>query len=120
MISHSPEQAAIASDLEQSLAEYETGLRDLLQRRWDPELYRYLSDQFDRMHMLATMLPKLTSTWSELLMSRVDLTHALWACSSPSRINGKVVALHAKHRVLIAEVRAKCEEYIARQRAASV
>jgi hypothetical protein len=118
MISHSPEQAAIASDLAQALAEYEAGLRDLLQRRWDPDLYRYLSDQFDRMQMQAMLLPKLTSTWSELLISRVDLTHALWACSSPSRINGKVVALHAKHRVLIEEMRDKCEEYIAQHREA--
>jgi hypothetical protein len=118
MISHSPEQAAIASDLAQTLAEYEAGLRDLLQRRWDPDLYRYLSDQFDRMQMQAMLLPKLTSTWSELLISRVDLTHALWACSSPSRINGKVVALHAKHRVLIEEMRSKCEEYIAQHREA--
>ena len=114
MKSHSPEQAAIASELVRQLTVYEDDLRDLLQRRWDPELYRRLSDQFDRMQMLATMLPKLTASWTELLITRVDLTHALWLLSSPSRMNGKVVAYHARHRVLIEEVRRKCTEYVAK------
>src|SRR5215813_7071869 len=114
MISHSPEQAAIASELERNLNVYEEGLRDLLQRRWDPELYRRLSDRFDQMQMQATLLPKLASNWTELLITRVDLTHALWTLSSPSRMNGKVVAFHARHKVLIEEVRRKCREYVAK------
>ncbi|MEJ8839829.1 hypothetical protein [Ramlibacter sp. AN1133] len=114
MISHSPEQAAIASELERQLTAYEDGLRELLQRRWDPELYRELSDRFDGMQMQATLLPKLAASWTELLITRVDLTHALWALSSPSRVNGKVVAYHARHKVLIEEVRRKCREYIAK------
>lgn len=114
MKSHSPEQAAVASRLETELAEYEDQLRELLQRRWDPELYRRLSDQFDRMQMQATLLPKLARSWTELLITRVDLAHALWAVSSPSRINGRVVAFHARHKVLIGEVRRKCLEYAGR------
>jgi hypothetical protein len=112
MMSHSPEQAAIASELERDLTTYEDKLRDLLQRRWDPELYREVSDQFDRMQMHATSLPKLAASWTELLITRVDLTHALWTLTSPTRINGKVVALHARHKVLIEEVRGKCREYV--------
>jgi hypothetical protein len=114
MISHSPEQAAIASELARQLTVYEDGLRDLLQRRWDPELYRRLSDLFDEMQMEATLLPRLGSSWTELLITRVDLTHALWTLSSPSRMNGKVVAFHAKHKVLIEEVRRKCQDYVAK------
>jgi len=113
MMSHSPEQAAIASELVRQLTVYEDGLRELLQRRWDPQLYRQLSDGFDQMQMLATLLPKLGACWTELLITRVDLTHALWALSSPSRINGKVVAFHARHKVLIEDVRRKCLEYVA-------
>ena len=113
-MSHSPEQAAVASELVRQLAAYEAGLRELLQRRWDPELYRDLSDLFDRMQMLATLLPKLASSWTELLITRVDLAHALWTLSSPSRINGRVVAFHAKHKVLIEEARRKCLEYVAK------
>ena len=114
MMSHSPEQAAIASELVRELTAYEDDLRELLQRRWDPELYRQLSDRFDEMQMHATLLPKLAGPWTELLITRVDLTHALWTLSSPSRINGKVVAYHAMHKVLIEEVRRKCLEYVAK------
>jgi hypothetical protein len=114
MMSHSPEQAAIASELVRQLDRYEDGLRELLQRRWDPDLYRQLSDLFDQMQMHAMSLPTLGVCWTELIISRVDLTQALWSVSSPSRINGKVVALHAKHRVLIDDVRRKCREYVAR------
>jgi hypothetical protein len=114
MISHSPEQAAIASELVAQLTEYESGLRELLQRRWEPELYRQLSDQFDQMQMRATLLPKLGTGWTELLITRVDLMHALWALTSPTRINGKVVALHARHKVLIEEVRSRCLHYVAK------
>jgi hypothetical protein len=114
MFSHSPEQAAIASELDAALAAYEAGLGELLQRRWDPELYRRLSDQFDAMQMEATLLPKLATCWTELLITRVDLTHALWTVSSPSRINGKVVAFHTRHRVQIEDVRRTCREYIAK------
>lgn len=119
MISHSPEQAAIASKLCRDLEDYEQGLRDLLQRRWDPELYRSLSDRFDAMQMDATLLPKLGPSWTELLITRVDLMHALWSVSAPSRMNGKVVAFHAKHKVLIEEVRRKCQEYVAKGRRTS-
>jgi hypothetical protein len=120
MFSHSPEQAAIAAQLDTALGTYEIDLTELLQRRWDPELYRRLSDQFDAMQMQATLLPKLANSWTELLITRVDLTHALWALSSPSRINGKVVAFHTRHRVLIEDVRRKCREYVAKGARAQV
>lgn len=112
MHSHSPEQAAIARQLSQELRTYDDKLRELLQRRWDPELYRELSDRFDDMQMQAQLLPALAASWTDLLISRVDLTHALWMLSAPSRINGRVVAYHAQHRVLIEEVRGKCQAYV--------
>jgi hypothetical protein len=114
MTSHSPEQADIAAELVRQLTAYEDGLRELLQQRWEPELYRELSDLFDSIQMHATLLPKLAGSWTELLITRVDLMHALWALSSPSRINGKVVAYHARHAVLIEEVRRRCREYVAK------
>lgn len=114
MMSHSPEQAAIASALVRELTAYEDGLRDLLLQQWDPEKYRALSDRFDEMQMQATLLPKLGVSWTELLITRVDLMHALWSFTAPSRINGKVVALHARHKVRIEEVRRKCQEYVAK------
>ena len=114
--SHSPEQAAIASQFRAELADYEGGLRRLLENRWDPELYRALSDQFDRIQFFADALPRLSSTWTELLISRVDLMHALWTVRAPTRINGRVVAFHARHRMMIEEARAKCAEYVGAER----
>lgn len=111
-ICHSPGQAATASKLAEELADYEFGLRELLHGGWDPARYRQLSDLFDRMQMQAMLLPKLDASWTELLITRVDLLHALWSASDPRRMNGKVVAFLARHRVLIEEVRHTCGEYV--------
>lgn len=111
MTTHSPEQAAIGGGLARKLTEYEEGLRELL-AHWDPQLYRELSDRFDAMQLEATQLPGLSASWTELLITRVDLTHALWSLTTPSRINGKVVAFHARHKVVIDELRRKCREYV--------
>jgi hypothetical protein len=113
--SHSPQQAAIASQLRTELADYERGLRRLLENRWDPDLYRALSDQFDRIQMFAESLPRLASTWTELLISRVDLMHALWTVRAPTRIDGRVVAFHARHKVMIEGARNKCAQYVTDQ-----
>ena len=113
MLSHSPEQAAVATQLAQELAAYDQKLAGLLQGRWDPDVYRELSDQFERMQMLAQALPGLSSGWTELLISRVDLTHALWSLSTPTRLNGRVRAYHAQHTELIGEVRRQCLRYLA-------
>lgn len=113
MHSHSPEQAAIAALLAFELHSYDEKLRELLQRRWDPDLYRELSDQFDRMQMHAQSLPRLSSRWTELLISRVELTHALWTPGAPSRINGRVEACHAQHCARLEEVARGCRDYLA-------
>lgn len=110
--SHSPQQAAIARQLQQQLQAYDAGVRELLERRWDPELYRSLSDQFDRMQMLASALPRVSVSWTELLISRAELMHAVWTLRAPSRINGKVVALQAQHSVLVQEVARRCRAYL--------
>jgi hypothetical protein len=110
--SHSPEQATIASELRSELAAYESGLRRLLELRWDPELYRELSERFDRIQLLAEALPRLATTWTELLISRVDLMHALWTMRAPTRINGRVVAFHGRHKGVIQEARRKCALYV--------
>jgi hypothetical protein len=111
-ISHSPEQIAIAQQIIEELGAYQSGLRGLIERRWDPELYRDLSDRFDRIQMYAEALPQLAGIWTELLITRVELTHALWTVRAPTRINGRVVAFHARHSVLISEMRASCAEYL--------
>lgn len=111
--SHSPEQAAIASQLVTQLAEYEDGVRRLLQS-WDTDLYRSLSEQFDQMQLYAEALPALTVSWTELLISRAELIHALWTGGVPPHANGKAMALQAQHHALVAEVLRKCVRYLSR------
>lgn len=109
--SHSPQQSAIAAQLVAELASYGQELDELIERRWDPELYRSVSDRFDRMQQYAEALLGLSTTWTELLISRVELMHALWSVSSPSRLGGKVRACHARHQELLAELRRKTRVY---------
>lgn len=108
---HSPEQLAAAAELARELQEYEARLRELL-RRWDPDLYRALSDQFDRMQMLAQSLPRLSFAWTELLITRAELTHALWSLTAPSRLNGRVIACHAQHAAVLERALRECREYV--------
>jgi hypothetical protein len=112
--SHSAQQSAIASQLAGELAEYEAGMHRLLEEHWDPELYRQLSDQFDLMQLQAQGLPRIAVSWTELLISRAELTHALWEERIPARVNGRVVALHAQHTMLVREVLRKCLRYVTR------
>ena len=111
--SHSAEQVAIASLLVTELTEYEQGLRRLV-LEWDPELYRSLSDQFDRMQMYAAALPSLSVSWTELLISRAELMHAIWTGRVPPHANGKAIALQAQHHAMVAEVLRKCVAYLSR------
>jgi hypothetical protein len=109
--SHSPQLSVIASQLAAELEAYDAGLERLLQHRWDPDLYRTLSDRFDCMQMYANSLPGMASTWTELLISRVELAQALWTLRTPSRVDGKVVAMHALHRKLLQQMLRKCGRY---------
>lgn len=116
--SHSPQQAVIASQLAVELAAYDQGLGALLQERWDPEAYRELCDAFDRMQMQAQALPRMAGAWTELLISRVELTQALWSRRTPARLDGRVVALHAQHRARLQDVLRRCARFLPAQPAA--
>lgn len=111
LASPSAEQSAIASQLAAELVSYGLGLHQLLERQWEPELYRALAEQFDRMQMLVAALPPLAVTWTELLISRAELTHALWNLRAPTRINGRVEALHARHQAVAGELLELCGRY---------
>jgi len=118
-MSHSNEQAAAAAQLARALREYDRLLGTLLQGPWDAELYRELSDQFDRMQLQVQLLPRLTLAWTELLISRAELLHALWSRAVPARVDGRVAAYHAHHRALVEAMLRACAPYMgARQTAA--
>ena len=104
--SHSPQQAALAAQLADELGEYGAGMDRLLDR-WDPQLYRDLCERFDRMQLYVDALPRLSTSFTELLISRVELLHATWG-DQPARI----VAKHACRQVLVREVMRKAMQYM--------
>lgn len=109
--SHSPQQAVIASQLVSDLDRYARDLDCLLEERWDPGLYREVSDQFDRIQMAAQAFPRLSSAFTEVLISRAELVHALYTVRVPGRITGKVVACRAQHQQLLWELRRASAAY---------
>lgn len=117
LASPSAEQSAIAAELAADLFSYRQGLRQLLQGHWDPESYRRLCEQFDQIQMRAPGLPGLSVTWTEVLISRAELMHALWSPQAPGRISGRVEALHARHERRLEELLAKCARYTCRPQA---
>ena len=109
---YSPEQATVAAELARDLRDYDGRLCQLLEERWDAGQYRALCDQFDAMQMRSQLLPRLATTWTELLISRIELAHALWSLTMPSRVNGRIMGRHAQHRVLVRAALRTCEQYV--------
>lgn len=101
----------IATQLSAALEVYERDLDDLVKRRWEPELYVRLGEQFDAMRGYAAALPSLALEWTDLLITRLELSNDLWAARAPGRLTGRVLGLHAQHKVVIGNLRRKCESY---------
>ncbi|MBC5763319.1 hypothetical protein [Ramlibacter albus] len=110
--SHKAEQAAIARQLLEALARYDRDLSLLVARGLDAELAQRVSEQFDLMRSYSTALPTLSVTWVELLISRFDMTHAMWSNRNGGTTH-RVAKLHAYHRSIIDEARRKCGACIA-------
>lgn len=106
-MSSSTEQSAVP-ELARELREYERLLATLLQEPGDAALHGELSERFGRMQLQAQLLPGLTVTWTELLVSRADLLHALWSEAVPARGGAHVAACHARHRALIEQMVRAC------------
>jgi hypothetical protein len=106
---HQPELRAIAAQFAAALDAYEHDLETLVKLRWDPELYVKLGGQFDQMRGYAAMLPTVAVDWTELLITRLELSNGLWAARSPGRLSGRVLGLHAQHKVVIASLRRRCQ-----------
>jgi len=76
-----------------------------------PKLAQSLGEQFDRMRMYVTALPALSVIWVELLISRFEITQALWSSRTGGPTN-RLVHLHEYHVAILREVRLKCQGYV--------
>ena len=110
--SPSAQQGAIAAQLVAELEAYERSIDRMLQREFSAADYRAQCDCFDRMQMYASALPPLEAGWTELLIGRVELAQAMWLPAVPARRNGKALALQARHRAQLAQVRKACAPYL--------
>jgi hypothetical protein len=117
--SHSPQQSAIARQLVNELAEYDAGMHRLLHERWQAGLFRELSERFDRMQMVAAALPTVTTSFSELLITRVELMQTLWGTPGLPP-DSSMAARYAQHQALVREVMRKCLRYLTQPAEAAV
>jgi hypothetical protein len=109
--SHAAEQAAIATQLLDALDKYERDIGVLVTAGLDAQVAQDVAQQFDRMRLYASSLPALSVTWVELLISRFDMTHAMWSNHRGGTTN-RVAKLYEYHRGILAEARRKCHAYI--------
>lgn len=114
--SHAPEQQVLAQELLRSLDAYESELQVLASGRWDADLFARIGDRFDSMRHLVSALPGLQVTWVEMLISRFELSEALWEYREAQRKNGRVLGLLARHQTVIAEMRRRCRPLVASPR----
>jgi hypothetical protein len=114
MFSHLPEQHAIALQLLAALDRYAGDLEPLFRRGYDPELYASLSEQFDAMRLLVISLPPLSFSWVMLLITRAELTHALFKAQQDASQAASLAQHHAAHKGAIGELRGSCERLAGR------
>ena len=97
MLSHPGERQAMASALWLGLRNY----REELQRvadAYDPEACRALTERFDDLRLYAACLPELSVPWVSVVISRAEMTIALFKGHRDAGEREKGLALIEVHR----------------------
>src|SRR4051812_12468211 len=84
LFSHAGERRAIAFQLLAALEKYDQELGPLL-KGYDPERYTDLSRQFDQLRLYVASLPELSVPWVSVLISRAEMTYALFKARGDAR-----------------------------------
>jgi len=90
------------------LAEYERAASALLAPTLDLDAYARASELFDDAQLLATDLPEARVAWVEVLISRFEMTHALWLSGRSTADEETIRALAARHLAALERFRGKC------------
>lgn len=97
---------SIAAQLLGELDRYERDLEALVDKRWDPALNERSAAAADAIRLCAQACGQAVSVpFTEFLISRAELCHALWSVRSPSRIGGRARALYTEHKAAIGSLR---------------
>jgi hypothetical protein len=114
LLSHAGERRAIAFQLIAALEKYEHDLLPLA-KGYDPERYANLSRQFEELRLFAASLPELSVPWVAMLISRTEMTFALFkAQQAQKRGGGEQATFLEKHRFAVEELRGSCARLIKR------
>lgn len=82
-----------------------------LDNGWDDEAYSTAATLFDQIHMHASELSGVQVAWIEVLISRAEFVHALWAARN-GRAPGTAPS-PAGHLGAVARLRRRCESLYA-------
>lgn len=107
MKSDASEVAAVAFELLDALHNYEQHVDALVGTGWDPDLYMRASDYFEQMRLCAPSLTKAQVAWIELLISRFEMSQALWSARHAEQADDVLVECHARHKGAIDRLRRK-------------
>ena len=111
MFSHAGERRAIASTLLCGLERYGQDTQALV-KGYDPERYRKLAQQFDHLRLLASSLPELSVPWVALLISRAELTFALFKAPHDPAARASIPTMLERHREHLEELMGSCARLI--------
>lgn len=112
--SHQAEQSASAFQLAAALEPYESSVDQLVASGYDPELHASITRQIEQMRVHAGALPEFSVVWVALLISRFELTHALWKADRAAA-DPAVLAAYGEHKESIAGLRRHCTRILARR-----
>ena len=98
---------AIAEQMLGELDAYERLLARLMREPRNPELVQLLSEQTDRIYICGQTLPRVAVSFTEFLVTRAELTHALWTGRATSR-GEPAATLHQEHLAAIELLRRAC------------
>lgn len=113
MVDREKPHASHSAGLLAALHRYEQLLQQLVPAGWDTGLYTESSLVFDEMSIHVRPLARLRVCWMEVLISRYELTHALWDTRTHGTPN-EVAAMGTKHLLAVERLRQLCTQDVAR------
>jgi hypothetical protein len=107
---------AIASQLVGALETYDADVARMVEAWPDPDNYRAVSDQIERIRMYSSALSEARVQWVELLISHAELVHVLWRGQYGHEPDARdqVDAVRERHQDCVVALRNRCNRLIAR------
>lgn len=99
--------SVVVQAIAEQMLRYERLLSRLVQEPRDPELLQLLAEQTERVYICGQTLPRVAVSFTEFLVSRAELTHALWTANA-ARPGDNATTLHQEHVAALELLRRAC------------